>query len=160
MHKKHLVTALLVLALIGCTLALRLWPRTLPTKQCSEIFRRYEGCDGIRASFIHDKKINDTLAVDVTMLEAVSDSGWTKICSDLNIPSLANIPEELQSLFSAGQAFGRIVEIDSASAGAACQPLRNLYIYSRSDRTVCVIHLLTEQEYDAIVDNEIKNITY
>ena len=74
--RKRILAAAMAVAVVAATLAFRLWPRTLSPVQCGEPYRRYAGSDIVRASFIKDKRINDSVSVDVTLLEAVGDSGW------------------------------------------------------------------------------------
>ena len=50
-----------------------------PLRQVSPLYLRYEHVPGIAASYVHGFRINDTLRVDVTLLEATTDSGWAEI---------------------------------------------------------------------------------
>lgn len=68
--KEWLLTALLCLLVAGACVAYRVWPRTVPFEQCSEVYQRYYGMPGIQASFIKDKQFNDSINVDVTILQA------------------------------------------------------------------------------------------
>lgn len=73
-----------LLILVGAT-AVKLWPRTVPFSQCSEVYQKYAGNPDIDASFIKDFRINDTLAVDVTVLKAKDSSGWETMLADFDI---------------------------------------------------------------------------
>ena len=44
--------------------------RTVPFDQCSEVYKQYHDYPGIRAAYIRDKQINDTLFLDMTLLQA------------------------------------------------------------------------------------------
>lgn len=68
--KEWLQTALLCLLVAGACVAYRVWPRTVPFEHCSEVYQRYYGMPGIQASFIKDKQFNDSINVDVTILQA------------------------------------------------------------------------------------------
>ena len=57
-----LLLAVVALAVYRC--------HTVPLSQCSEVYRRFHDIPGIRASFIKDKQINDTLCLDMTLFEA------------------------------------------------------------------------------------------
>ena len=96
MRVQPILKVAFVLFVIGGTLACRLWPRTLPPERCSELYQRYYTSSDIRASFIKDKIINDTVTADVTVLEAISDTGWTILQRDFNIPI---IPKEYEAIF-------------------------------------------------------------
>ena len=98
MKKNHIVPIALIVVILGGTLALRLWPRTLTVEQCSEVYQKYVGRNDIQASFIKNKRINGSMAVDMTMLAAVGDSGWTVLQHDFRIPV---IPKEYEEYFYA-----------------------------------------------------------
>ena len=51
----------------------------------SELYNRYADKEGIEASFIKDYKVNDSVFVDVTVLEATTDSIVT--ASPISLPS-------------------------------------------------------------------------
>lgn len=87
---------ILAIALGAITLVFR-WYRIFPTDEVSELYTRYEHVEGLDVSFIKDFKVNDTVFVDVTMLEAKTDSAWTTIQTDFNVPI---IPEEYQELLA------------------------------------------------------------
>ena len=85
-----------MIALGAITLVFR-WHRIFPTDEVSELYTRYEHVEGLEVSYIKDFKVNDTVCVDVTMLEAKTDSAWTTIQTDFNVPI---IPEEYQELLA------------------------------------------------------------
>lgn len=58
----------------------------------SELYNRYADKEGIEASFIKDYKVNDSVFVDVTLLEATTDSAWEVLLKDFNMP---DIPKEV-----------------------------------------------------------------
>ena len=53
----------------------------LPERHVSDLYRRYHNADGIAASYIHNFPVNDTLTLDVTLLEATTDSAWQVLCA-------------------------------------------------------------------------------
>ncbi|MCQ2260763.1 MAG: hypothetical protein MJZ77_05185 [Bacteroidales bacterium] len=87
---------ILMIALGAITLVFR-WHSIFPTDEVSELYTRYEHVEGLDVSYIKDFKVNDTVCVDVTMLEAKTDSAWTTIQTDFNVPI---IPEEYQELLA------------------------------------------------------------
>lgn len=88
MRKRQIIPFLLAVVLLGGTLAVKLWPRAVPYEECSELYRRYADAEGINATFIKGFHVNDTVDVDVTLLEATDSAGWEKLVSDFNIPSI------------------------------------------------------------------------
>lgn len=88
MKKSWSLTALgCLLILAGCLLVIRC-PRTVPLGQCSGIYRHYADMPGIDATFIEDYKVNDTITVDVTLLEARDSAGWAILKHDFDVPNL------------------------------------------------------------------------
>lgn len=87
---------ILMIALGAITLVFR-WHSIFPTNEVSELYTRYEHVEGLDVSYIKDFKVNDTVCVDVTMLEAKTDSAWIILQTDFNVPI---IPEEYQELLA------------------------------------------------------------
>ena len=77
---------IIFLAIVLVALAVRLWPRTVPFDQCSDVYKRYAAVDGVVATFINDYKVNDTVFVDVTLLEATDSMGWATLKKDFEVP--------------------------------------------------------------------------
>lgn len=71
----------LVVALV--TLVVIKAPRTVPLEQCSEVYRRYHDTPGIQASFIRNKKINDTLRLDMTLFKAEDSLAFASLLSQM-----------------------------------------------------------------------------
>ena len=93
------VLALCLLIVIG-TLIVKLWPRTVPFDQCSPLYEHYADVEGVDASFIKDFRVNDTVFVDVTLLEAKDSAGWAMLKHDFSVPELN---DEWQAYIDAGE---------------------------------------------------------
>lgn len=93
------VVALCLLIFVG-TLCVKLCPRTVPLRQCSELYQRYAQTPGIDASFIKDFRVNDSVTVDVTLLEARDSAGWATLKHDFAVPDLN---AELQQFIDDGE---------------------------------------------------------
>lgn len=85
MKRSWLITILVCLLILGGGGAVLLLPQVVPFDQCSDVYKRYAKMDGVDATFIKDYKVNDTVFVDVTLLEARSDSAWNVLLHDFNI---------------------------------------------------------------------------
>lgn len=85
MNRRWIITLLVCLLIVGSGAGVLLWPRTVPLAQCSEVYRLYVNNPSIRASFIKDFRINDSVSVDVTLLEAVDSNGWNTLVTDMNL---------------------------------------------------------------------------
>ena len=94
-HKKsYMIVAVLLLLIAAAVPPLVIWwHHIFPTKEVSELYSRYENVDGVEASFVKDFRVNDTLFVDVTVLEATTDSAWQQLLDDFNIYIMT--PEEI-----------------------------------------------------------------
>ncbi|MBR4230023.1 MAG: hypothetical protein IKR83_04865 [Bacteroidales bacterium] len=85
MTRRTLITLLLFVVAIGGALAWKYWPRTVPWEECSALYRQYAHADGIEATFLRGYRVNDTLAIDVTLLQATDSAGWDTICNKFNL---------------------------------------------------------------------------
>ena len=61
-------------------------PRILLPSQCSPLYQRYCHTPGIEASFVKGFRINDTLAIDATLLHATDSASWERLREELRIP--------------------------------------------------------------------------
>ena len=85
MKSRILYPLIVAAAVLGCLLALRWWPRTLPPEECSELYRAYMDTPGVDATFIRGFQVNDTVSVDVTLLQATDSAGWETLITDFKI---------------------------------------------------------------------------
>ena len=92
---KNCYKALLVAAAV-LAVGVAVWRYTAPQRHVSDLYRRYEHADGIAASYIHNFPVNDTLRVDVTLLEATTDSAWQALCADFAILDILDIVEAIE----------------------------------------------------------------
>lgn len=143
---------ILAVALGVITLVHR-WHRVFPSDEVSDIYMKYAEREDIDVSFVKKYRVNDTVFVDVTLLEAKDTTAWEELCSELHIPTIKQVPVELREMLLSYKSFGYREEKDTLINKNV--NLINLYIYSRIDMTVCVFHTLTEKQYDAIIDKEI-----
>ena len=104
--------------------------------------------------------MNDTVFVDVTLIEVKDTSVWNSVCEDFHISSLSKIPEEIRELYFSDHTFSYKIDKDSAFTKESGPYIKRLIVYSRKNMTVCVFHSLNDKQYDAILDKELENITY
>lgn len=62
--------------------------RELPLSQCSDLYRQYAGRTDIQATFVKDFHVNDSVALDVTLLTATDSAGWETLKKDFNVHEL------------------------------------------------------------------------
>ena len=85
MKSRILYPLIVAAAVLGCLLALRWWPRTVPPEECSELYRAYMDTPGVDATFIRGFQVNDTLSIDVTLLQATDSMGWETLITDFQV---------------------------------------------------------------------------
>ena len=88
-NKKRFWLIIAILALVEalvCYIAIQ-WKYIFPSNEVSEIYARYEKVEGINVSFVKDYKVNDTVFVDITLLEATDSVGWVTLKKDFDIPN-------------------------------------------------------------------------
>lgn len=85
-----LFTFTVCLLLVGGAITVVFWPR----QYGSEIYQYYSNIKGIKASYFENYRINDTVFVDITLLEAVDSNGWNILCEDLFIVKLDSVSQK------------------------------------------------------------------
>ena len=78
--------------------AIMLWKRWywfFPTHAVSEVYSRYAGTDGLNVVFLKDFQVNDTLFLDVTLLEAKDSAGWATLKRDFEIQDPPPVIQQL-----------------------------------------------------------------
>ena len=159
--KQFLLPAIIFLAIVLVALAVRLWPRTVPFDQCSEVYKRYADMDGVDATFIKDYKVNDSIRVNVTLLQATDSVSWNIIAKDLNVPPPPEIPDEYKGLFLQSNSFGYFIVKNKPNEDKQMHDKRkDICTFSREKMTICIFHTCNETQIDAILDNSIDEITF
>ena len=142
---------LFFLLLLGGGAAVILWPRTVPFDECSEIYKKYAGVENVKASFIKDYKVNDTVFVDVTILEATTDSMWHILMRDFNIPSpspfILKSIEEGKKLVSTKYVDKTHYSMPDAPYSSNCE----IMALSHATHSICVFHTVDTGEHHAIL---------
>ena len=158
MKKTHILILglLVVVATVVVVQVVRYLPRVVPYWQCSEVYKRYSRVDGVRATYVKDYRINDTLTIGVTLLEATDSAGWKYLLQKFNIS------QEMQTVFEQVD-FGVMSwnspkdnpEVKAATIGE-CRDVsltdKDIEICACSfrERKICVFHTQSEEEILAI----------
>ena len=74
-----IVVVLIGLLLSAITSAVIYWRHTVPLAETSEVYRQYRHLPGVRAAFIRQMPINDTLRLDMTLLEAKDSTAFADL---------------------------------------------------------------------------------
>ena len=97
--KRLLIILLLSLLAVIAVVLWRGWPHLFPSSDVSDLYRRYEHNEYIRATEIHNFRVNDTLAVDALLLDASTDSAWCALLLDFGMP------EEMIEMYKSNKEF-------------------------------------------------------
>lgn len=143
------VTLTVCLLIVLGTLTVKLWPRTVPFDQCSEIYQKYASMENVKASFIKDYKVNDTVFVDVTLLEAIDSMGWATLKKDFEIP---NPSPDFQQRIDSGK---DLIYTKKAPKSTITDTSQNSYpndwlAISHLKRTLTVFHIKNKEELNAV----------
>jgi hypothetical protein len=84
-RRLHWILAVVLLSLLAsaATAAVTYWRHTVPLSQTSEVYRRYRDFPGVDAAFIRQMPINDTLRVDMTLLQARDSLAFANLLRDM-----------------------------------------------------------------------------
>ena len=163
MKKNKLICVVLFVTVVVAMLAWGYLARVVPYWQCSEVYKRYSRVEGVRATYMKDYRINDTLTIAVTLLEATTDSGWAMLQEDFGLPV---IPKEYERYFCE----------DSNKVSMKSYPKKNplylerdtlfddLIVVSRYKHTICHFEikdkghsdLILYKQYDDNIKSDIK----
>lgn len=152
MKKSWPITILICLLLLGGGAVVIFWPRTVPFEQCSEIYQKYANVEKVKASFIKDFKVNDTVFVDVTLLEAIDSTGWDILKTDFKVPPP---PLELQPLIDNGEDLLFTKHIPKYIANTSAFPY-DLLVISHLTHTLTVFHINSNIEKHAVFNHNYK----
>lgn len=122
-----------------------------PTDEVSAVYTRYKDVEGIAASYIKDYKVNDTVFVDVTLLEATDSTKWDTLRYEFSIPE-PEPPIKLAVELNKDMAISRLVEKDDYGKPASpsstdCEIMAYLY----GTRTICIFHVKNPVERHAVL---------
>ena len=108
-------------------------------------------------SYIEDYKVNDTVFVDVTLLQAKTDSAWTILQTDFDIPILL---EEYQHLINNYNSIDSwLVPKDNYKSPMDTIVYRNdAIVISRRKQIVSVFHLREETPIDDIFEHKLNEL--
>ena len=94
-YRSYLYSLAILLLSAALTLAVKYRPRGLSEEECGPLYRQYAHAPGIEASFVKGFRVNDTLAVDATLLRAKDTAAWERLVEDFGLTeSVSVIPNK------------------------------------------------------------------
>jgi hypothetical protein len=124
-----------------------------PSEEVSEVYTRYADDESIDASFIKGYRVNDTLFVDVTLLQAKDSAGWATLKTDFSIPDL---PPDFQQIIDNGNdliATKKIPRQQDLSQQDTCGIIYDVAAISRLMHTVSIFHTKELKERRAVINH-------
>ncbi len=150
MKKNWYITILVSLLLLAGGWFVISWPRTVPLERCSEIYRIYADKPSIKASYIKDFPVNDTLILDVTLLQATDSNAWAMLFKDFELV----IDPALMQRINDGKDLITIKEIPKnhqpPNDSSDIYP-NDMAAFSHQTRTITIFHFKTQAEKYAII---------
>ena len=154
MKHRMIITLLLSLLAVAAVVVWRMAPRLFPA-EASDLYRRYEHCEHIRVADIRDFQVNDTLTVDVTILQATDSTGWESLKKDFfKVPLHKSAQEKVAQGMD-------IVSIHLARKADPTQPMdtsdllnNNVIAVSCLHQTVSVFYTETVQEMNLVSQSQ------
>jgi hypothetical protein len=144
--KKWHKTLLVAAAILAVGVAV--WRYTAPQRHVSDLYRRYENADGIAASYIHNFPVNDTLTLDVTLLEATTDSAWQALCADF---ALSDIVEEMKKVAPSAVFSRQVSRHDYTQVLLGDSPDAECLAISCDTKTFAIFHTRNATEMHAVL---------
>ena len=151
MKSRHWIAVLIGMVAVGGALAWHYWPRTVPLEECSGIYQHYHDNPHIAATFLKDFRVNDTVTVDVTLLEAKDDEGWEELREKINIKP---IPQEVYEIL--GEEAEEDVWVWLAPKNNYHLPMDDILLnndvlsVSHKKKQLCIFETVSEKQIDAI----------
>ena len=93
-----------------------------------------------------------SLRLDVTVLEVTDSAVWEQTCEELHLLTTAQIPAEFRHLYFTPNNFESYIVKDTV------EHRQTVFIYTRYNRTICIFHNVTDEQYDAIMAKNIDEI--
>lgn len=144
---------LLCLLAAGAVVAWRHWPRTVPLEQCSEVYRRYADDGHVAATFLRNFRVNDSVEVDVTLLEARDDEGWDILHKDFKIKPL---PPEVESIINKESVNMWYAPRKNYKLPKDSIPINNdILVLSYGKRSLAIFSITENLQIEAIINHHI-----
>ena len=147
--KQLILPSIIFLAIVLVALAVRLWPRTVPFDRCSDLYKQYANVEGIDATFIKDYKVNDTVFVDVTLLEATDSVSWTTLKKDFDVPDPS---PDFQQFIDSGEdlIYVKLIPKSTTTDTILNSNPNNVLAISHLKRTLTIFHIKNDVEKHAV----------
>ena len=156
-----LLLGLLVVAIVVvATMVARYLPGVVPYWQCSEVYKKYSRVEGVRATYVKDYRVNDTLTVGVTLLEATDSAGWEYLLNAFGEPR--EVSEVVEESTKQAKVWARLAPKvypeekvgngNQSGNDEAKEWNYDVLLKSYEERALCVFEVNSMEEYIALFD--------
>jgi hypothetical protein len=151
-NKRPLFVVLLCLLLAG-GVVLALIPCSPMPWQCSKLYWQYRGQEGIKATYVKQYPVDDTTLVDVTLLQATTDSAWESLCHEFVPYEFADSNKYINNLIhdTTSVTFRAVSKDDphqKTKPDTTCD--YNLLVISAKVKSVGIFQIETKSQFDVI----------
>ncbi len=150
---------LLLLVVVAAVTLCKRWYWFFPTRQVSPVYAKYAGTEGLNVAFLKDYRLNDTLTVDVTLLEAQDSARWEELCRDFGIKPLTLYPAEVRDIISKPNSFSSRIITDSIVTNSGVEYRRNFVIFSYNKMSMSIFLNINDNQKNAIIHYKTTEIT-
>ena len=161
-RKDRAICILIVVVVVGCVVVARYLPPAMAYWGSSEVYKRYSRVEGVRATYVKDFRVNDTLTVGVTLLEATDSAGWAYLCGEFNIlPGMIEAAEEDSTTdvwtrkILKGHPESPYKKSDANHQEGETEPVIEILSLSIRRQEVCIFHTRNNKECDEAFVNRI-----
>ncbi len=164
-NKRRFWLAVVMVCLIEvlATVLVKRWDYIFPAGTVSEFYARYAGREDLEVSFIKDFRLNDSVSVDVTVVEARTDSAWRSLMEGFGMSE-----QMIDFYYSHPEIYGKdrktqirfFLDRNKRTADGEFDYESNPYVIASPCRsTFSVFHIVSERQFLGVTASEIKKIT-
>lgn len=151
-------SVILAMALGIITLVHR-WHRVFPSGEVSDIYAKYSAREDIVASFVKNYRVNDSIYIDVTLLETKDTNVWEELCDDFNIASFKDLPLDFRESLTESNSYSLRVIKDSTDIDGCAGYRRYVIIFSYNKMSMCVFHNVNDNQYGALIEKKTNGVS-
>ena len=152
----RIVLALPVMAL-ATEVAFRLNLWNIRGVQASDVYYRYKDTPGVNAAYIKDYRVNDTLTISATVLEAIDSTSWEDMQNDFNV----KLPDVVLK-FMNGKLPKRDIKLvpkyDYHLPMDSVFVNNDLIVTMRHSHIICIFHIENQEQYHAVYKKQFNDM--
>ena len=155
-RKDRAICILIVVVVVGCVVVARYLPPAMAYWGSSEVYKRYSRVEGVRATYVKDFRVNDTLTVGVTLLEATDSAGWEYLLDRFNVPD--DMRKMIDAYPQLGRAWSRMApkgnpeELVGSMKQDDGEQIYEMVAISNDIRAISIFHTNDKEELLAVHD--------